>query len=266
MTAHWINPNTFQRESASIALKRIKGSHTSSVLSKAIHDILQEFEIVSKIVKIVTDNGSNFVKALKPIPQTVDTEIDEDVEIINLTKILRDSSSTHCSIPLHQRCAAHTLNLCMTSDVKVALKQSVCNLDENENENQIDQDESVFQDNDFDGDVSNIDSAIAYYNLSKNTFKKCKSLWNKQSKSSVAADLIKEKLGVYLKVPSDTRWNSLLYASKHLLTFLKEKPAEIRSIYQKLKLDNLTTEELNFLEKYVAVSLYITYISYIKYI
>lgn len=254
MTSHWICPKTLGRKSAIIALKRIKGNHLSTVLSSAIFEILEEFDILSKVNKIVTDNGSNFVKALKPVDENEDIITDQNVRVINLTRILRDAAGEHTNIPLHQRCAAHTLNLCMTSDVQHALKHAIKNIDETE-EGDEGEPENIFNDDDFEPDVSIIDSALRYHNLNTSIFKKCKNIWNKQSKSSVVGDLIKEKLGVYLKVPNDTRWNSLLYAVQHLLTFISEKPAEIKAICSKLKIDYFTATEISFLQEYVSVNI-----------
>lgn len=204
MTAHWIIPNTIQRQSASIAMRRITGSHTSEVLSENIQNVLVEYNIHSKISKIVTDNGSNFVKAMKPPTDKENNNVDVDIQPINLTRILRNSSNDN--IPLHQRCACHTLYLCMTTDIKTALKQAL--KENNEKENELNENEcfekSIFEDDDFDSDVSIIDSAaLNYKKASESSLGKCKSIWHKQSKSTVASDLIKDTLGNYLNEPND---------------------------------------------------------------
>lgn len=254
MTAHYICPDTLQRRSASITLRRIIGKHTNDILSKNIQDILIEYKILSKIVKIVTDNGSNFVKALNPTEDNEnDIMLNENVQVVNLTKILRNSSNSN--IPLHQRCAAHTVNLCMQSDIKAALAKAL-KQHENDMLNELldfSGDETIFNDEDFDKDVSIIDSAIVYKKISESTFKTCKALWSKQSRSSVAADLIKQSLGVYLKVPNETRWNSELDASTQLLDIIKKKSKELKEIFRKLQLNFLTTEEITFLDNYVKV-------------
>lgn len=250
MTAHWICVKTLHRQSASIGLKRFVGHHTGEKISEIIHNILLEYGILSKIVKIVTDNAANFVKALKPeIANAEDNETINE-KLISLAKILQTPSNIN--IPLHQRCCAHTINLCMTHDVNVALKAAVKNLDE-ESELEFDED-SIFESSEFDADVTIIDSGLNYHKISESALKKCKNLWNKQSRSSLAGDFVKEKLGVYLKTPVDTRWNSLLDACSHILSCFKQKPTEFKSIFTKLQLDFFSKEELTFLENYVKVS------------
>lgn len=257
MTAHWICPQTLQRRSANIALKRIIGSHTGDLLAKMILDVLLEYNIISKVIKIVTDNAANFIKALK---ETADIRFNEvGLEIISLTKILKSATHIH-NIPIHQRCSAHTLNLCMTSDIsktlKKVLKESTKKQDTEADESESDDEvEDVLGDDDL--DVTIIDSAIIYRDISKSAFGKCKSLWNKQSRSSYASDIIKQTFGVYLVTPNDTRWNSLLDSLVQLLSFIKDKATELKTVFKKLKLDFFNADEVNFMENYVSVSIFI---------
>lgn len=249
MTAHWLCPTTLERVSATIALKRIIGSHTSEMLTNMIQDILTDFNITSKIVKIVTDSGSNFIKAMKDEDISVD---ESQIKIISLVKILKNATHIH-NIPLHQPCAAHTLNLCMTSDVSRALKKALKHAKVVMNPDSEDED---MNEGEPELDVTIIDSAINYYNIYESTLKKAKSLWNRQSRSSLSADLIKGVLGIYLITPNDTRWNSLLDSLTQLLSLIKKKLSELKEIFKKLKLEFFTVEEIQFIEKYVSVSAY----------
>lgn len=65
VTAHWLEPSSFQRNSVALACWRIKGPHTFNVLVSVLNDIHTHthYEIRQKIVRTRTDNGSDFFKA-----------------------------------------------------------------------------------------------------------------------------------------------------------------------------------------------------------
>ena len=64
VTCHWIEG--FTRVSAVLGLKRFKGKHNFDRTAEALKSIFDTFELANeKIVAVVTDNGSNFVKAFK---------------------------------------------------------------------------------------------------------------------------------------------------------------------------------------------------------
>ena len=46
---HWIDPQSLERMSAALAVRRIKGRHTYDVLSSCIHEVHQEFAIQNKV-------------------------------------------------------------------------------------------------------------------------------------------------------------------------------------------------------------------------
>lgn len=64
MNAHWLGGD-LTRRTAVLACRRVTGSHTYDVVGKAMVDVLIEFEILHKVVRITTDNGSNFRKAFR---------------------------------------------------------------------------------------------------------------------------------------------------------------------------------------------------------
>ena len=65
VTAHWINPTTLKHEKATLACKRIKGSHTYDAGASEIDHIHSLYGLSTKVTATFTDNGSNFVKAFK---------------------------------------------------------------------------------------------------------------------------------------------------------------------------------------------------------
>ena len=56
----------FGRKGAAIACRRFKGRHTYEKITEMINEIHNEYvdKTKTKIMKTVTDNGSNFAKAL----------------------------------------------------------------------------------------------------------------------------------------------------------------------------------------------------------
>ena len=150
--------------------------------------------MIGKISATVTDNGSNFVKAFatfavqEPASHEVNSfayddddddeiELDDDVTFTNLHDLITpdqdeedDLKQVKYELPPHQRCAAHTLNLVASTDVDKHL--SSCSLSR-----------SIY----------------------RSSFAKCTALWNKSRRSTVAADVIQEKLKRKLLIPSPTR-------------------------------------------------------------
>ncbi|KAE8741790.1 hypothetical protein FOCC_FOCC012679 [Frankliniella occidentalis] len=53
------------RESAALALERLKGRHTHERLALAIFKVHNHFAITDKVTKTTTDSASNFKKAFK---------------------------------------------------------------------------------------------------------------------------------------------------------------------------------------------------------
>ena len=77
-------------------------------------------------------------------------------------------------VPKHIRCASHTLNLVATTDAGKTLNKF-----------------AIYK---------------KYYHLA---FAKAQEIWNKQSRSSKAFDVIKNNIGFLLQVPTVTQWNSV---------------------------------------------------------
>jgi hypothetical protein len=64
VTVHWLDPDTLARKSACLGIKRVKHKHTHDVIASTLSRLHAEFGLrVEKIVRTITDNGSNFVKA-----------------------------------------------------------------------------------------------------------------------------------------------------------------------------------------------------------
>ncbi|XP_065318671.1 uncharacterized protein LOC135926671 [Gordionus sp. m RMFG-2023] len=134
ITGHWLDPRTLKRRSVALALKRIIGCQTYDVLANKIIDIHKSFRIHNKVCKMVTDNGSNYLKAFRIFGEdNAEDEIQNDsqhaleeeeigVDANDINEILEEGSSTNSTmLPSHQRCSCHNLNLIATVDAEGAL-------------------------------------------------------------------------------------------------------------------------------------------------
>lgn len=65
MKVHWIDEKSLERKSAVLACHRVTGRHTYDVLAREINAIFLKYKIQNKVSYMITDNGSNFVKAFK---------------------------------------------------------------------------------------------------------------------------------------------------------------------------------------------------------
>lgn len=210
VTAHWLDPGTFQRLSVGLACKQLKGAHTFDVLAGALNDIHSEYEIRDKIVRTTTDNGSNFVKAFRVYgedennnvaPEEVaeeestqddgpDTEeMEVEVDFISVEDIMSEDSNDglQYQLPKHHRCACHLLNLVSTVD------------------------------------ANNANKTEAYKRLSRSAFSKSQALWNKAARSTTAAEVIQEHCKLQLIQPNATRWNSFYLGVERIVKIIRNQ-------------------------------------------
>ena len=116
----------------------------------------------------------------------------DDVSIRNLHEGfqgLTEQLTDDVSLPKHQRCAAHTLNLVATNDLK----------------------------------------KIPGWTCKKTYTKalnKCNNMWRKQNMSSTFSGKIKSELGCKLRCPTKIRWNSLQDALTQLSSIFKDDNKE----------------------------------------
>lgn len=65
MTVLWLDSSTLERLSMALSCRRVHGRHTYDVLAAGIEAVLDEFSIKNKTSIMITDNGSNFLKAFR---------------------------------------------------------------------------------------------------------------------------------------------------------------------------------------------------------
>ncbi|KAI5609631.1 hypothetical protein C0J50_9371 [Silurus asotus] len=213
VTAHWIDPETLQRCYAALASQQLKGTHCFSALAGAMYEIHTEFNLCDKIIGTTTDNGSNFLKAIRIYSELEENINSENVEGARQSQVgkresgddddddygngnnegveagtmLDQDDGLEFQLPKHHRCACHLLNLGSTVDVLEA----------------------------------NLNSA--YKRLSRSAFAKCSSLWHKSARSTTAAKISRENCHLQLLRPNDTRWNSIFLAVERIVRIVREQ-------------------------------------------
>ena len=66
MTAHFFSQRDHQRHQVTLAVRRLPHPHTGENIRDAVESILEEWSIpLSKVRVVITDNGSNMVKAFR---------------------------------------------------------------------------------------------------------------------------------------------------------------------------------------------------------
>lgn len=147
-----------------------------------------------------------------------DNDRDEDTDPVDVYLTLSEGESDNgsaYSLPPHQRCACHTLNLIATTDAAKAETDAV------------------------------------YNKTYRSTFAKCQTLWNRYGCSSLAVDAVTDAYGVGLKRPNSTRWNSVFHAVDRHVRLVNDKgDDEFRKLCVKLDVPKFTPAEKEFLEDY----------------
>ncbi|XP_076279983.1 uncharacterized protein LOC143208919 [Lasioglossum baleicum] len=205
VTVHWISSD-YKRKSAALACRRFPGVHSFDRITDMLSSIHAEFGLTrDKIVATVTDNATNFVKAFKEfgvlesaiqleneeddIPTEEEDHSEEEAEEEDDVEGYNRSFMDHI-LPRHIRCAAHTLSLCVTTDMM----------------NTIRGDEML--------------SA-----MHTEVMQKCNILWKAAMRPKLAEE-IQRIIGHALKRPGETRWNSL-YDSMRQLSENRDKLTDV---------------------------------------
>ena len=226
VTCHWIDVETRARKSVVLACTLMTQSHTYDYIASLLESIHRRFNIDESVVRCTTDNARNFRKSFEifgrksdllstlcvddevqemstvPMSQmattsrpmfrvTVEDAITdgeaEDEEFLPLFGPLLPGHSDidgRYQLPPQARCAAHTLNLIATVDLKA--------------------------------------SSHLFDPVYESTLDKLQVLWNYHSNSDKFRQEVKRAVGVKLKTPVPTRWNSLFDAVKVINKILAE--------------------------------------------
>lgn len=233
MTVHFITGGSggveMSRVSAALACRRFVGSHTYSAIAEMISFIHRLYALtVDKITATVTDNASNFGKAFREFlfqiqtPDEYGEDNHDDVDVDNISEALTapsdnsvDDEEVAITLPHHETCCSHTLNLLATVDADK---------------------------------VSN----STYKRLYRAALGKCTAIWNAVHRSSKAADAVKQVTEKVIITPGATRWNSQYDAMRRLLQ-VGVNLVKLNELCQAVHTPEFTKAEYECLNEYVSV-------------
>jgi len=91
VTAHFYDAENHQRRVVGLALRSLSERHTGDYIFTVYQEMIAQWGIEDKIFKVVTDNGSNVVKAFKDICQ-IENERVVELDVTNDANIIAESS------------------------------------------------------------------------------------------------------------------------------------------------------------------------------
>lgn len=229
VTAHWVSccsdtdTMDLSANHACLALHRIRGRCTHDVLGREIQGIIDEYGLSRKVSHCVTDSGSNFMKAFEQYSVSDDVLAVDDAPECNavnpeeISDVLETAvSCKEYSLPPHFKCSAHRLNLLATKDIEDAMKSP------------------------------------RLKEVYRSLMGKLSALWNKQSRSALASDAIKDHLGRLLVTPNATRWNSTFDSLNRVQEFIECKESSLQSLLVKFEIRPITVQEKDFLREFLS--------------
>ncbi|XP_057377029.1 uncharacterized protein LOC130698386 [Daphnia carinata] len=273
MTIHWISED-FKRESYCLAIRRVQGKCDYDLLARLIESIHEEYDITSKVVATVTDNGSNFVKAFRlfsvKVPSintvaSVDVASDSDqgpaksspkagcsfrqpYENASLVKILEEMESDFSESDVENEDIAEHLPSDASADF--------------ENVDEVHEDDAQFCFLPLTETLDIKDNAQDIYSLP--THRRCAShslnliaskdmLWKKQNRSTKASDVIQAKLKLLFVVHNETRWNSFFDAVERIRYFIHNKKQELKEVFEHFNIPYFRPAEEEYIKEFVKI-------------
>ncbi|VDI75847.1 Hypothetical predicted protein [Mytilus galloprovincialis] len=121
ITGHFVSD--WELKSVMIACNKFKGKHTSENIGHYYEETLATFNLVDKVLCIVTDNASNMLKTFDmPLPgysfETVNSEDSSDDEENEDTDDISDTQEHFDHLSFHLPCYAHTLQLVVRDGIQ----------------------------------------------------------------------------------------------------------------------------------------------------
>lgn len=238
MTLHFLNIS-LERKSYAIACERFTGVHNYKSICDKLLKIQNYYGLNEKNITVsVTDSGSNFKKCFREFGSSYtfeaadiaqneagvqcvnenensENEDEGDTDFENIDYIFSTENEIML-LPFHHSCAAHTLSLIATADIK-----KFCAINK------------IF--------------GKSYHGATA----KCFGLWNLLNRSAnKAKEACIEIIGKTLKRPCITRWNSLFDCLENILAVDKTK---LDKLFQKLNLPRILDNQYDFLKEFTEV-------------
>ena len=81
VTAHFFSRKDHKRHCVTLAVKRMPSPHTADHVLQVVREVLSDWDILPRrVLAILTDNGSNMVKAFNQVCSDMEGDEDEDVD------------------------------------------------------------------------------------------------------------------------------------------------------------------------------------------
>lgn len=256
-TCHWLDKDELTRRSGVLAFRRFKGEHNYKNIATEISNIHAEYELkTSKITHVVTDNGSNFLKAFREYGKqdnhvtteetSSDNDEDADGENLPLPEIESSENSDNEE--------SEHIN---TETTQLTISEILTHADEaNFNETNViylprhlpcaAHTLNLLASKDADAAIAN---DAEYKKLYRSVTAKCTSLSNSVHRSCKSAESAQEILGRTIPKPNSTRWNSEF----DCLRTINDLKDNINQLMEEIKLPQFKPEEFDFLSEWVLV-------------
>ena len=88
-TVHFVNVKTKKKEVYRLCCREFNVSHTAANISKIMTTIFKEFDIQSKVFRVLTDNAANMIAAFRDINDQEQEGFDDFEDTDSETELLR---------------------------------------------------------------------------------------------------------------------------------------------------------------------------------
>lgn len=281
ITVCFFNPKTHVAVHAMLNLFSIAHPHTGDMISDKIAECLQQWNISrEKVCLIITDNGSNMVRALKCLNERLEEEEDEDMQQVEQCEVEEAQPvNEHIEAEEHQDQDLHEESYAVGSQESEETGQLEMTVTSEDFEDYILQESDEEQEtnegcrehdiNDTDADVTiEFEPAFRYkrlpcvvhtLQLTVKSLDKCDSFVAATTKarsvvrairaSSVATQLLTQKCGKTVIADCPTRWSSCYM----MLSRLIELRDPVRQVCEEMGFDCLLKSEWTKVENIVKV-------------